>query len=192
MSIENNNKLYKFESKQAAHDYLRTLPKERLEIDQTVIIHWQYVEIGREVAIGPYSVIGKAGFGYEQINGKWQRVNHVGKVILQDGVEIGANTCIDRAKLEATIIGEGTKIDNLVHIGHNAIIGKHCLIVAGSVIGGSCILGDNVFVGQNATIKDHVKVGSNVIIGCGANVVKDVPDNVTVAGNPAIILKAHV
>lgn len=181
----------KFPSKEQAHDYLRTLPQERLEISPLAIICNPYVTIGHNVAIGPFSVIGKAGFGYEMLRGKWQKVNHIGKVILEDGVEIGANTCIDRAKLEATIIGAGTKIDNLVHVGHNAIIGKHCLIVAGSVIGGSCVLGDNVFVGENATIKDHVRVGANVIIGCGANVVKDVPDNVTVVGNPARILKAH-
>lgn len=176
MSIANR----KFKSAQEANEYLLSLPAAPLEIDSRAVLY-SCVKKTKNVGIGPYSVIGRDGFGYKD----GRRIPHIGGVIIEEYVEIGSNSCIDRAKLDNTIIGAHTKIDNLVHVGHNAVIGRGCIIVAGSVIGGSCVLGDNVFVGQNATIKDHVKVGNNVIIGCGANVIKDVPDGQTVVGNPA-------
>jgi UDP-3-O-[3-hydroxymyristoyl] glucosamine N-acyltransferase len=104
---------------------------------------------------------------------------------LEDGVEIGSNCTIDRAKLENTVIGAGTKLDNFVHIAHNSQLGKNNIICAGAIIGGSVTTGDNCFIGLNATIKDHVRLGDNVTVGCGANVVKDVQNGETVFGNPA-------
>ena len=136
---------------------------------------------------GNGTVIASDGFGYEWDGEKLIKFPHHGDVKIGKDVEIGANTCIDRASLEgeATEIGEGTKIDNLVHIAHNVKIGKHCLIVAGSIIGGGCVIGDRCYIGIGAMIKNKVKIGNDVTIGMGAVVLKDVPDGWTVIGNPA-------
>lgn len=140
------------------------------------------VFIGK-VKVGKFCSIGSDGFGYErEKDGTLVKIPHRGNVIINAGVEIGNNVCIDRAVIGSTIIGAGTKIDNLVHIAHGAKIGKNCLIVAGSVIGGSCEIGDNCFIGINASIKNKVKIGNNVTIGMGAVITKDIPDNVTVIG----------
>lgn len=141
------------------------------------------------VTIGFNNVIGKSGFGYaREPDGTLVRMPHNGYVILHENVEIGSNTCIDRAVVGSTVIGAGTKIDNLVHIAHGVKIGKNCIIVAGTVIGGSSEIGDNCTIGINASIKNKVKIGNNVTVGMGAVVLKDVPDGVTVVGNPARIL----
>jgi UDP-3-O-[3-hydroxymyristoyl] glucosamine N-acyltransferase len=130
--------------------------------------------------------LGKDGFGWvRQPDGTLYKMPHRGNVIIEKGVTIGANVCIDRAVNGSTVIGEGTKIDNLVHIAHGAKIGKNCLIVAGAVIGGSAEIGDNCFIGINASIKNKVKIGNNVTIGMGAVVTKDVHDGETWIGNPA-------
>lgn len=102
-----------------------------------------------------------------------------------DYVDIGINTVIDDGSYRDTIIGDGTKIDNLVHIGHNAVIGEHCLIVAGTVIGGSVQVGSFTYIGMNVSVKDHVKIGTHCIIGAGSVVIKDVDDYSIIAGNPA-------
>jgi UDP-3-O-[3-hydroxymyristoyl] glucosamine N-acyltransferase len=132
-------------------------------------------------------VIGFEGFGYEWDGERLVKMPHRGDVIIGKDVEIGSNTCIDRATLEgeATVIGDGTKIDNLVHIAHNVKIGKHCLIVAGSVIGGSVVIGDRCYIGIGAMIKQKVKIGNDVTVGMGAVVLRDIPDGETWVGNPA-------
>lgn len=170
----------RFRSSKEANAYLLMLPNMPREIDRTAILY-SWVKKGKYVSVGPYSVIGKDGFGYS----KGRHIPHIGGVILADDVEIGANCCIDRAKLENTVIGAETKLDNLVHVAHNCQIGKRNLLCAGVIIGGSVITGDNCFIGLNATIKDHVKIGNNVTIGCGANVVNNIPDGKTIFGNPA-------
>lgn len=171
----------RFKSSREANDYLLTLPDAPREIDRRAVLY-KCVKVGENVSIGPYSVIGKDGFGFAGT----RRIPHIGGVILEHDVEIGAGCYIDRAKLENTIIGEGTKLDNAVHIAHNCVIGKRNLLCAGVIIGGSAVTGDNCFIGLNATIKDHVRVGDNVTIGAGAVVVKDVPSGQTVASwNPA-------
>lgn len=143
-------------------------------------------KIGKNVIIGAGTVIGSEGFGYmPDEKGKLVQFPHIGGVIIEDDVEIGANVCIDRGALGDTIIGRGTKIDNLVHVAHNVKIGKNCQIICLVGIGGSVEIGDNSFVGISASIRNQVKIGKNVIIGMGAVVIKDVPDNMTVAGNPA-------
>jgi UDP-3-O-[3-hydroxymyristoyl] glucosamine N-acyltransferase len=146
--------------------------------------------IHESVKIGFYCAIGEDGFGYaREEDGTLFKMPHTGNVVINENVEIGNNVCIDRAVIGSTVIGSGTKIDNLVHIAHGVKIGKNCLIVAGSVIGGSAEIGDNCFIGINASIKNKVKIGNDVTIGMGAVVTKDVPDGETWIGNPAKNIK---
>lgn len=133
--------------------------------------------------IGWNNVIGQSGFGYERDeDGIPFRIKSLGNVVIGKNVEIGSNTCIDRGTTGSTIIGDYVKIDNLVHVGHNAKIGSKTMIAAGAVICGSVEIGECCFIGVNSSIKQHVKVGNNCIIGMGAIVLADVPDNTTVKG----------
>jgi UDP-3-O-[3-hydroxymyristoyl] glucosamine N-acyltransferase len=144
------------------------------------------IQIGNNVYRDRGVVIGSEGFGYERNEkGEIEKFPHIGGVIIGNDVDIGANTCIDRGSLEDTVIGDGTKIDNLVHVGHNAKIGKHVLITALSLIGGSAEIGDYATIWSAAVIKDHVRIGHHAIIGAGAVVIKDVKPYETVVGVPA-------
>ena len=144
------------------------------------------VKLGNNVTVHAGTVIGTDGFGYQQGKEKeWLKFEHVGGVLIGDGVEIGANTCIDRGTLGDTIIGDGTKIDNLVHIAHNVRIGKHCLIIAHAMIGGSCTIGDHAWIAPNAGILQKTVIGENATIGLGAVVLHEVPAGETWAGVPA-------
>jgi UDP-3-O-[3-hydroxymyristoyl] glucosamine N-acyltransferase len=156
---------------------------ERLEYARTAKEEWPDDIIHPTVLIKGHVSIGCDGFGYaKQEDNTLIQMPHSGNVVIEENVQIGSFVCIDRAVKGSTIIGAGTKIDNLVHIAHGAKIGKNCLIVAGSVIGGSAEIGDNCFIGINASIKNKVKIGNNVTVGMGAIVLKDVPDNTTVMG----------
>lgn len=139
-----------------------------------------------DAVIGAYTVIGKDGFGWIRMeDNTLKKFPHAGNVVIEKNVVIGSNTCIDRAAVGSTVIGEGTKIDNLVHVAHGVKIGKNCLIVAGTIIGGSVEIGDNCFIGMGAKIKNKVTIGNGVTIGAGAVVLKNVPDGETWAGVPA-------
>jgi len=162
------------------------LPRQPPGIHPSAVINYDCVEIGKNVRIGPNSSIGFEGFGFEgDGNGVYHRFPHIGKVIIGDDVEIGANTCIDRGALDDTIIGDGTKIDNLVHVAHNVRIGKNCMIIALTCLGGGVIIEDGAYVGIGASIRNQRKIGEKAFIGMGAVVVKDVDPGVTVIGNPA-------
>lgn len=142
--------------------------------------------IGNNVTIDSCAVIGADGFGFEKNNSnKWEKFPHIGGVVINDDVEIGANTCIDRGTLENTVIGKRTKIDNLVHVAHNVKIGSDCIVVAQSLIAGSCKIGNNVYIAMSASIRNGIEIGKNAIIGMGAVVTKSVPANTTVIGVPA-------
>lgn len=135
----------------------------------------------------------KTGFGYfRNRDGRLLKKQSDYETKIENDVEIGLNTVIDNGSYRDTVIGEGTKIDNLVHIGHNAIIGKHCLLVAGTVVGGSAEIGDFSYLGMNCSIKDHVKIGKHCLVGAGSVVVHDIPDYDIVAGNPAKSIKDKV
>ncbi len=150
------------------------------------------VKIGNDVTVHAGTVIGTDGFGYHPAENKeWLKFEHLGGVQIGDGVEIGANTCIDRGTLGNTIIGDGTKIDNLVHIAHNVRIGRHCLIIAHAMIGGSCVIGDNTWVAPNAGVLQKTNIGEGATIGLGAVVLKDIPPHETWAGVPARKLEQH-
>jgi UDP-3-O-[3-hydroxymyristoyl] glucosamine N-acyltransferase len=144
------------------------------------------VTIGCDVTIHGGTVIGADGFGYERLgDGTIMKFPHVGGVEICDDVEIGANTCIDRGTLGATVIETGAKVDNLVHVAHNVRIGSHAMVIADAMLGGSTDIGDRSWVAPSACIRDGLTVGSDALVGLGAVVTRDVPEGQTVAGNPA-------
>ena len=148
------------------------------------------VKIGKNCFIKEGSVIGGAGFGFEKDeNGNWFRFPQIGGVVIGNNVEIGGNTCIDRGALSDTVIEDYAKIDNLCHIAHNTHICKNAVVVACAEVSGSCTVGENTWVGPNACIRDQRSVGANSMIGMGAVVAKNIPDNEVWAGNPARPLK---
>ena len=148
--------------------------------------------ISNDVHIQDGSKIGFKGFGFIPSSQKNQRTPHIGKVILENGVEVGANCTIDRGSLSDTIIGSNTFLDNQVHIAHNVKIGKNCMIAGQVGFAGSATIGDNVVIGGQAGISGHLKIGNNVKIGGGSGVINDIPDNSQVMGYPAVSLKDFV
>ena len=142
-------------------------------------------EIGNNVIIHSGSVIGGDGFGFVTVGQKHTKVPQIGNVIVHDDVEIGCNTCIDCGTTGSTIIGKGTKIDNLVHVGHNDVIGENCFLVAHVGISGSVKVGNNcTFAGQAATV-GHITIGNNCTFAGRSGITSDVPDNSVYAGFPA-------
>lgn len=154
--------------------------------------------IGSDVIIHPGAVIGSDGYGYEFSNGRHIKIDQVGIVEIGDAVEIGSNTTIDRARFGKTVIGEGTKIDNLVQIGHNVVVGKHCLIISQCGLAGSCEIEDYVTVAAQSGIAGHVTVGAKAILAGRTGVTTDLPGGVVYSGKPALPmrdetkLQAHV
>jgi len=142
--------------------------------------------IGNRVTLHPNATIGADGFGYNFVDGRHQKIPHIGTVIIEDDVEIGAGTCVDRAKIGATVIGTGTKVDNLVQIAHNVKVGRH-VILAGQVgISGSAAIGDYAVLAGSAGLHDHVTVGEGARLGARAIATKDIPPNMSAKGDPAI------
>jgi UDP-3-O-[3-hydroxymyristoyl] glucosamine N-acyltransferase len=141
--------------------------------------------IGNRVILHPGVRIGQDGFGYAMSPKGHRKVPQVGRVIIQDDVEIGANTTIDRGASRDTVIGEGTKIDNLVQIAHNVVIGRHCVIVAQVGISGSATLEDYVVLGGQVGVVGHVRIGTGAQIAGSSNVNSDVPPGARWGGTPA-------
>jgi len=145
----------------------------------------QYAFIGNRVRLYAGVRIGQDGFGYIGGAQGIEKIPQLGRVILQDDVEIGANSTIDRGALSDTIIGEGTKIDNLVQIAHNVRIGRFCLIAAQCGLAGSCSVGDGTQIGGATGIADHIKIGAHVQIAATSGVMNDIPDGEKWGGSPA-------
>jgi UDP-3-O-[3-hydroxymyristoyl] glucosamine N-acyltransferase len=142
--------------------------------------------IGHRVVIHAGTVIGSDGYGYVFDEGRHRKVLQVGHVIIHDDVEIGANAAIDRGALGATVIGAGTKIDNLVHVAHNVVMGRHCLVMGQVGFAGSTQLGDYVIIASQSGIAGHLKLGQQAIIGAKSGVMRDIPDGGKVLGIPAM------
>ena len=141
--------------------------------------------VGNRVILHPGVRIGQDGFGFALGPRGHLKVPQIGRVVIQDDVEIGANTTIDRGSNRDTIIGEGTKIDNLVQIAHNVVIGRHCIIVSQSGISGSTSVGDYVAIGGQAGLTGHLTIGTGAQIGAQAGVMADVPAGSRIVGSPA-------
>ncbi|MEI6535628.1 MAG: UDP-3-O-(3-hydroxymyristoyl)glucosamine N-acyltransferase [Verrucomicrobiaceae bacterium] len=149
--------------------------------------------LGDNVILHSSSVIGADGFGYEFQKGRHRKVRQSGIVQIDNDVEIGAGSAVDRARFGRTWIGEGTKIDNLVQIGHNVVIGKHCIIVAGTGIAGSALIGDYVVIAAQSGVAGHVSVGSQCTLGGRSGVTKDLPAGpMTYLGFPAVLAKEEM
>jgi UDP-3-O-[3-hydroxymyristoyl] glucosamine N-acyltransferase len=144
--------------------------------------------IGRRVRLHPGVIIGADGFGYEFVAGRHEKVPQIGTATLGDDVEIGANSTVDRSRFGTTSVGEGTKIDNLVQVGHNVVIGRHCMICAQVGIAGSCTLGDYVVVGGQCGLAGHLTVGSGAMIAAQSGVKDDIPPKTSVWGSPSLPL----
>ena len=145
--------------------------------------------LGSRIVLQPGAVIGSDGFGYELVKGRHERIPQVGIVVLEDEVEVGSSSTIDRARFGETRIGEGTKIDNLVQVGHNAIIGKHCLLVAMVGVSGSSKLGNYVTLAARSGVTGHVEVGDNVVIAGMSGVAKSITEPGIYMGKPARPMK---
>lgn len=163
---------------------------ENCKIGRNVLLYprvtlYDNVEIGDNCIIHSGAVIGADGFGYVKEGDKHLKIPHIGKVVVEEYVEIGANTTIDRATMGETRIGKGTKIDNLVQIAHNVEIGENSIIVAQVGISGSVKIGKNVTLAGQAGIADHIEIGDNATIAAQAGVIGDVPPNSVYSGYPA-------
>lgn len=141
--------------------------------------------IGDRVIIQSGAVIGSDGFGFVTIDGRHQKVPQVGNVIIEDDVEIGANTCLDRATTGSTIVKQGTKIDNLVHLAHNVVVGENCFFVAQTGIAGSAKIGNNVTFAGQAGSAGHLTIGDNCVFAARSAPINDIPANSFYAGFPA-------
>tara|TARA_B110000444_G_C18845752_1_gene601867 strand:- start:3219 stop:4211 length:993 start_codon:yes stop_codon:yes gene_type:complete len=165
--------------------------------DNTIIgdscVVWSGTVIRENTVIGNQCIfhnnasIGSDGFGFRPApdGSGLVKIPHIGNVVIGNNVEIGANTCVDKAKFNSTIIGDGCKIDNLVQIAHNCILGKSCIMSGSSGLAGSVILGDGVMIGGGAKIKDHVTLGSGVSVGACSGVISDFSDGKSILGYPA-------
>lgn len=151
--------------------------------------------VGKRVIIHAGTVIGSDGFGYVEHEGHHHKIPQRGTVVIEDDVELGANVTVDRATFERTVIKRGTKVDNLVQIGHNVSIGEDCILVAQVGISGSTILGNRVIVGGQAGVSDHLEVGDRVMIAAKSGVIAKLRPGQVVSGSPAlpheVSLKAH-
>jgi UDP-3-O-[3-hydroxymyristoyl] glucosamine N-acyltransferase len=144
------------------------------------------ISIGHRVIINAGAVIGTDGFGYRWDGTKHAKVPQIGTVVIEDDVEIGSCACIDRAKFAETRIGRGTKIDNLVQVGHNVRVGPHCIIVGQAGIAGSVTLGAGVVLGGQSAVRDHITMGDGAMLAACSGVMEDVPPKQIVSGLPAI------
>jgi len=150
------------------------------------VVIYSHSRIGHRTAIHAGTVIGSDGYGYVFNQGRHVKILQVGNVVIGDDVEIGSNTSIDRAALGSTVVGDGTKIDNLVHVAHNVVFGKHCLILGQCGFAGSTVFGDYCVIASQSGVGGHLKIGRQSTIGAKSGVMRDVAEKETVLGYPAV------
>jgi UDP-3-O-[3-hydroxymyristoyl] glucosamine N-acyltransferase len=160
-------------------------------LGEAVVLHPNVViypgtRIGNRVIIHSGTAIGTDGYGYVFDEGHHRKILQVGHVEIADDVEIGSNTCVDRGALGPTVIGQGTKLDNLVQVAHNVVMGNHCLVMGQCGFAGSTALGDYCVIASQTGVADHLKLGAGVTVGAKSGVMKDLPPQSTVLGVPAI------
>jgi len=168
----------------------RTQIGSHCRLDSNVAVYHD-CRIGNYCILQSHCTIGAVGFGYAFVDGRHQLIPHNGGVILEDEVEIGANSCVDRAKFGNTVVGAGTKIDNLVQVAHNVRIGRACLLAGEVGLSGSVVLGDGVVLAGQVGVVDHVSIGSGTVVGAAAAVVEDAPAGCRLWGSPAQELSAE-
>lgn len=171
--------------------YSNAAVMEGVKIGKNVIIYpgvtiREFCTIGDNVIIQPGAVIGSDGFGFVKVNGDNVKIEQIGSVIIEENVEIGANCTIDRGAIGDTIIKRGTKLDNLVHIAHNVIVGEQGLLVAQSGIAGSTVIGKNFVIGGQSGTVGHIKIGDNVSLAAKSGITNNVKDGQILSGYPAI------
>lgn len=152
----------------------------------------EFCILGKNCILQPGAVIGSDGFGYTKVDGNNIKIEQIGRVVLENDVEIGANTTIDRGAIGDTIIKEYTKIDNLVQLGHNGIIGKNCFIISQVGIAGSTEVGDNCTLAGQVGVAGHIKIGDNVVLGAQSGVSGNIASNQVLSGNPPVSVKEHL
>ena len=149
------------------------------------VICYAGARIGRRVVLKAGAVIGGDGFGYLSRGSGHERIPHVGGCVIGDDVDIGSNSCVDRGSLDDTVIGQGTKLDNLVHVGHNVRIGERCLLMAGVGVAGSTRLGHDVILAGHVGVTDHLTIGDRVQVAAKSAVIGNVPAGSVYSGHPA-------
>jgi UDP-3-O-[3-hydroxymyristoyl] glucosamine N-acyltransferase len=149
------------------------------------VVCYAGARIGRRVVLKAGAVIGGDGFGYLSRGSGHLRIPHVGGCIIGDDVEIGSNSCVDRGSLDDTVVGQGTKLDNLVHLGHNVRVGERCLLMAGVGVAGSTRLGDDVILAGHVGVTDHLTIGDRVQVAAKSAVIGNVPAGSVYSGHPA-------
>ena len=156
------------------------------------LVHVSFTEMGDRCHVKSGAVIGGSGFGMAEDHDGIFSIPHLGRVIIQNAVQIGSNSCIDRGQLGDTLICDEVKIDNLVQIGHNVRIGEQTMIAGHSGISGSCVIGKKCLLGGRASLADHIKVGDGAIIAAFAGVMADVPGGKMYSGAPAMPIREHM
>ena len=189
-------KLKEYLPKHCVTILVNTIIEQNVTVGDNCVIGSQIVIrnslIGKGVVIQDGCKIGLKGFGFIPIKEKNLRFPHIGKVLIKDNAEIGANCTIDRGSINDTEIGQNTFLDNQVHVAHNIKIGNNCMIAGQVGFAGSSVIGDSVSIGGQAGVSGHLKIGNNVKIGGGSGVVKDIQDGSIVMGYPAVSLKDFI
>jgi UDP-3-O-[3-hydroxymyristoyl] glucosamine N-acyltransferase len=149
------------------------------------VVCYPGARIGRRAVLKAGAVIGGDGFGYLSGASGHARIPHIGACVLGDDVEVGSNSCVDRGSLDDTVIGRGTKLDNLVHVGHNVRIGERCLLMAGVGVAGSTRVGNDVILAGHVGVTDHLNIGDGARIAAKSAIFGDVPAGAVMSGHPA-------